>query len=55
MSLSKPNTRTTNNPIKRYYTFNGATGTLSYYDKETEQKVEVTEKFILFQLTKEIL
>lgn len=46
MSLSKPNTRTTNNPIKRYYTFNGATGTLSYYDKETEQKVEVTEKFI---------
>jgi hypothetical protein len=46
MSLSNPIERSTNNPIKRYYTFNGATGTLSYYDKETEQKVEVTEPFV---------
>jgi len=46
MSLSKPIERSTANPIKRYYTFNGASGTLSYYDKETEQKVEVTEPFI---------
>jgi hypothetical protein len=46
MSLSNPVERSTNNPVVRYYTFNGATGTLSYYDKETEQKVEVTEPFI---------
>jgi hypothetical protein len=46
MSLSRPIERSTSNPVVRYYTFNGATGTLSYYDKETEQKVEVTEPFI---------
>lgn len=46
MSLSKPVEKSTNNPVVRYYTFNGATGTLSYYDKETEQKVEVNEPFI---------
>jgi hypothetical protein len=46
MSLSKPIEKLKTNPVKRYYTFNGATGTLSYYDKETEQKAEVTEKFL---------
>ena len=46
MSLSKPVEKLKTSPIKRYYTFNGATGTLSYYDKDTEEKVEVTEKFV---------
>ena len=46
MSLSNPIERSTNNPVVRYYTFSGSTGTLSYYDKETEQKVEVTDPFV---------
>lgn len=46
MSLSKPVEKSTKNPVVRYYTFNGATGTLSYYDKETEQKVEVSDAFV---------
>ena len=46
MSLSKPIERSTNNPVVRYYTFNGATGTLSYYDKDTQSKVEVTDPFV---------
>lgn len=46
MSLSKPIEKSTNNPVVRYYTFSGSTGTLSYYDKETEQKIEVTDPFV---------
>lgn len=46
MSLSNPIERSSTNPITRYYTWNGAKGNLSYYDKETGNKEDVTGTFV---------
>lgn len=40
MSRSNPR-QSTGNPIKKYVTFSGGTGTCSYYDKEKAEKVEL--------------